>query len=95
MGGFGIGKCGIYGPLRRPESVLSSRRFYAEGVVKVSRGSGKSRRPGALPPDAQLMLVMVQPQRGHSEPCPERQVVPQWEQVDAAAGFPALAQPQA
>lgn len=31
------------------------------------------------------MLVMVQPQRGQSEPVPERQVVPQWEQVLADA----------
>ena len=29
----------------------------------------------------QLMPVMVQPQRGHSEPVPDRQVVPQLEQV--------------
>ena len=43
----------------------------------------------------QLTLVMVQPQRGHSEPCPERQVVPQWEQVEAVGDFPALVQPQA
>ena len=40
----------------------------------------------------QLTLVMVQPQRGHSEPCPERQVVPQWEQVEAVAALPPLAQ---
>ena len=43
----------------------------------------------------QLTLVMVQPQRGHSEPWPERQVVPQWEQVEAVAALPLAQLPQA
>ena len=66
----------------RPESALSGRR---------SLRSGQDLRAAAR----QLTLVMVQPQRGHSEPCPERQVVPQWEQVEAVGDFPALVQPQA
>lgn len=41
------------------------------------------------------MLVMVHPQRGHSEPVPERQVVPQWEQVLADAVLTGATLPQA
>jgi hypothetical protein len=41
----------------------------------------------------QVTVVMVQPQRGQSEPVPERQVVPQLEQVLAAVCADA-AQPQ-
>lgn len=88
MGGFGIGKCDPCGILYRQESVLSCRYLHASGTR--TDGAAPEFRP------TQLTLVMVQPQRGHSEPCPERQVVPQWEQVEAVAALPPLAQvPQA
>ena len=65
-------------------------------ATRVGLCSGrKARFPAAVFVLAQLTLVMVQPQRGHSEPCPERQVVPQWEQVEAVAAFPPAQLPQA
>ena len=55
----------------------------------------ESARSGRIFLANQLTLVMVQPQRGHSEPWPERQVVPQWEQVEAVAALPFAQLPQA
>ena len=55
------------------------------------------RKPAVIPQSYgdQLMLVMVHPQRGPSEPVPERQVVPQWEQVLAEAVLTGATLPQA
>ena len=65
-----------------------------ESANATHRDSAAAGKHAFLPPlhVGQLTLVMVQPQRGHSEPCPERQVVPQWEQVEAVAALPAFAQ---
>lgn len=50
--------------------------------------------PGLLFAGLQLIPVMVQPQRGQSEPVPDRHVVPQLEQVLAVAAAPLELQPQ-
>lgn len=62
-------------------------------AMVLSRPEGRA--PGRPSYPGQLTLVMVQPQRGHSDPWPDRQVVPQLEQVDAVAGLPEATQPQA
>ena len=87
MGDPGIGKCAPRGTY----AAAGKRAF--RPLLRTSGIAGGTAALPTLP--AQLTLVMVQPQRGHSEPCPERQVVPQWEQVEAVAAFPALTQPQA
>ena len=79
-------------PTQRRDGRLWNRQMQSYGILLRPEITLSGRSFDA----DQLTLVMVQPQRGHSEPCPERQVVPQWEQVEAVAALPPFAQvPQA